>query len=233
MLNLEAKMEKDNMYPWVTRTRNYIGGECPHKCVYCYVNTLKQRFRHVKKRYTGEPFLITSELEKSEGQNNVIFVQDCGDLFAEAIPDEWIKQVLEHCRAYPSNMYLFQSKNPMRFFHFTGLLPQSCMLGTTMESDISYPNVSRAPSQAERALAMSMLKGFQTMISVEPVMDFNLHGFVKIIRDIHPKFVSIGADSKRCSLKEPDRAKLVRFIDSLREFTEVRTKKNLRRILDG
>ena len=224
-------MQKDNMYPWVTKTRNFIGGECPHQCVYCYVETLKQRFQHVKKRYTGLSVLLVSELCRSEGRGKMIFVQDCGDLFADTIPDEWIGQVLDHCRAYPGNTYLFQSKNPRRFFDFADRFPKSCMLGTTIESDILYPDVSNAPSQAERVLAMSNLRGFQTMVSVEPVMDFNLDAFIQIIRGIRPKFVSIGADSKRRNLKEPDREKLVTFMNALNQFTEVRAKENLKRVL--
>ena len=31
------KKTKGNMYPWVTHTHSHLGGECPHRCVYCYV----------------------------------------------------------------------------------------------------------------------------------------------------------------------------------------------------
>ncbi|KKK52692.1 hypothetical protein LCGC14_3102340 [marine sediment metagenome] len=41
------------------------------------------------------------------------------------------------------------------------------------------------------------------MISIEPITDFNLEFFIKIIKEIKPKFVSIGADSKGHNLPEP------------------------------
>ena len=51
--------------------------------------------------------------------------------------------------------------------------------------------------------------------------------FVQLIEYIHPKFVSIGADSKNSNLPEPKKEKIVRLIELLNKTTEVRTKKNL------
>jgi len=227
-------MKKDNMYSWITKTRNFIGGECPHRCIYCYVNTLKLRkLPEIQKRYTGELFLIDKELSKREGKGKTIFVQDCGDLFAEAVLTKWIVKVLEHCRDYPENQYLFQTKNPKRFNDFINKFPKGSILATTIESNENYPGLSGAPSQKERSKAMCELKCFPKMISVEPVLDFNLDSFVEMIRKINPKFVSIGADSKGNHLTEPDSAKLRVFINELKKFTEVRIKNNLKRLLNG
>jgi len=224
-------MSGNNMYPWVTKQRNFCGGECPHRCVYCYVNTLKKKFPAVRQRYSGPLGLIEKELEKSEGKGRMIFVQDCSDLFAKAMPCEWIERVLQHCRQYPGNTYLFQTKNPIRFFDFVRQFPEKSFLGTTIESDINYPGISKAPSVTLRAEAMAGLNGFDKMVSIEPVMDFDLELFVDMIRKINPLFVSIGADSKRHGLKEPSAEKLHGLINALREFTEVRIKDNLYRIL--
>lgn len=44
-----------------------------------------------------------------------IFVCSMADLFGEWVPDEWIIQVLEACRAAPWHRYLFLTKNPKRY----------------------------------------------------------------------------------------------------------------------
>jgi DNA repair photolyase len=226
-------MKQDNMYPWVTKRRNYIGGNCPHQCVYCYVNRMKKRFQHLRNRYSGASFMLEEEISKNEGKGHVIFVQDCGDLFAEAVPDELVERVLGHCRAYPYNTYLFQTKNPVRFIQYRDAFPKLCILGATIESDINHPNISKAIPNKHRIFVMGLniLKGFDKMVSVEPVMDFNHERFVEVLKQIEPLFVSIGADSKRYGLKEPDKEKLLTFIEALRGFTEVRLKNNLQRIL--
>ena len=54
---------------------------------------------------------------------------------------------------------------------------------------------------------------------------------VEMIRRINPRFVSIGADSKRHGLPEPDPEKIRKLISTLRKFTEVREKDNLKRLL--
>jgi DNA repair photolyase len=225
----EAYMNKNNMYTWTNRTRNFIGGECPHKCIYCYVRAF--RFPSLKEKYSGKPFLIEEELSKGEGKGRTIFVQSCGDLFAEAIPSAWIKSVLAHCKEY-ANTYLFQSKNPKRFFDFISMFPEDSILGTTLESDIWYPPVSKAPKTLERVSAMSEIKGFRKMVSIEPILDFDLDRFVKILETIRPTFISIGADSKHNDLPEPDTEKVRSLIQRLRRFTGIRPKGNLKRLLD-
>jgi hypothetical protein len=68
------------------------------------------------------------------------------------------------------------------------------------------------------------------MVSVEPIMDFDLDEFVILIRNCKPTFVSIGADSKGHHLSEPSYDKIRQLITRLGEFTEVREKSNLSRL---
>ena len=117
-----------NMYQFVTETRNFIGGRCPHKCHYCYVKDLK-RFPALKKKYSGKPRLIENEFNKSLGKNKFIFIGSCIDMFAEDIPEDWILRVLEYCRKF-DNKYLFQSKNPGRMTtEFIKYFPRKTVLG--------------------------------------------------------------------------------------------------------
>lgn len=225
---MELKSFKNNMYDWVTKKRNYIGGECPHQCSYCYVNAFK-KYPKTKERYTGNPFLIEKELEKNEGSGNIIFVQDCGDMFANIIASEWISKILEHCREF-DNTYLFQTKNPKRFFEFLSDFPKKTILGTTIETNRESP--SKAPETRARAYYMWLLSnGYEKMVSIEPIMDFDLENLIQWIKLIKPNFVSIGADSKKHNLPEPSKDKIEKLIEELNKITKVKIKSNLKRLL--
>ncbi len=216
---------KGNMYPWVSHTWNPIRGRCPHDCQYCYMKSVR--------RDIGELRLEEKCLNDNLGIRNTIFVGSSTDMWAREVPDEWILKVLEHCREYRNNTYLFQSKNPFRFSRFRGLFPSKVILGTTLETNRDY-DFSKAPQPRLRAEALKSWDGtgIKKMISIEPVMDFDLDKFITMIAMCEPIFVSIGADSKGHNLPEPPAWKVERLIEELRKFTEVKVKENLNRVLE-
>ena len=123
---------------------------------------------------------------------------------------------------------MFQSKNPWRFDDFT--LPSKVILGTTMETN--WVNAfSVAPPVLERHDAMKHYQ-VRKMVSIEPIMDFDLKQFVSMIHNINPSFVSVGADSKGHNLPEPSKEKTLELIKQLRVFTDVKVKENLKRIIN-
>ena len=65
-----------------------------------------------------------------------IFVCSMADLFAEAVPDEWIVRVFDACRADPWHRYMFLTKNPARYrrLDHAGALPHDSNFwyGTTI-----------------------------------------------------------------------------------------------------
>ena len=69
------------------------------------------------------------------------------------------------------------------------------------------------------------------MVSVEPILDFDLLTMVCWLKIIKPEFVSIGADSGNNHLPEPSGDKVKALIEGLKAFTEVKVKNNLNRIL--
>jgi hypothetical protein len=225
--NIGLNKPSGQMYKWAW-TWSPLGGECPHHCSYCYVTSdIAPRLKNFgNDKYYGKPRLIESELHcslKKPDDGKVIFVESCGDLFARDIPSQWIRKVIKHCEEYPENTYLFQSKNPLRFGEFC--FPKNSILGTTMESNKIY-NISQAPCVVSRYIAMKHYKD-RKMISLEPLMDFDLDVLVRWIREIKPEFVSIGADSKHHNLPEPDFIKIKELLKELEKFTEVRIKINL------
>ncbi|GAH83246.1 unnamed protein product, partial [marine sediment metagenome] len=132
------------------------------------------------------------------------------------------------------NKYIFQSKDPGRFSE-APYFPPKTILGTTLETnrDEGQEHCGFAPPPRVRGLGLSheRLDCFQKMVSIEPIMAFDLKIFVSWIQQIKPAFVSIGADSKGHKLPEPTAAELDNFVVALRDITEVKLKKNLARLL--
>jgi len=213
---MSLNKSKGSMYPWVSHTWNPIGGRCPHKCSYCYMASFP-----LGKLQLREGFL------RDNLSNKTIFVGSSVDMWADAVPDEWITTVLEYCFKFPETTFLFQSKNPIRFVDYN--FPPKTVLGTTLESNRQYQHTLFAPTPYNRATAMTAIVG-RKMVSIEPIMDFDITPFVSWIKSIAPEFVSIGADSKGHKLPEPSMEKVEALIAALKEFTEVRVKDNLKRL---
>ncbi len=228
---MSLNRQRGNMYDWITHTLTCLEGACSHGCSYCYVKAL-MRYPVLAKKYSGKPRLVENDMERPLGKNRVIFVCSTTDLFARNVPEELTKRVLRHCAKYPENEYLFQTKNPLRFHAHTFRFPEKTTLGVTLETNRVY-DVSKAPVPYEIYRCFHAMGEYRhkRMISIEPVMDFDLAVFLGWIRSIAPDFVSIGADSKRHGLVEPSSEKLVSLIRAMKTFTEVKVKKNLGRLL--
>ena len=227
---MPLKKSKGNMYPWVTHTHAHLGGECLHRCSYCYVDN--PRFGRPKK-FQGPLRLMHEELTVRYGTGRTIFVDQCNDLFAEDVPREWIERVLDHCAAWPTNTYVYQTKNPGRYLQFIPLMLPTCMLGCTIETNRDIPpSISQAPRPVGRFMDMkSLTSSRMTFITVEPVMDFDVEILSDWITQISPKFVNIGADSKGHNLPEPPAEKIMALIAKLNTAgIEIREKHNLGRI---
>lgn len=222
-LELEDRMGLNksvgNMYEWVTHTWNPIKG-CNFNCRYCYIKS--------RKNYSLDPRFSRREMKTNLGKDRFIFVGSMADMFGDWIPSELIKKVIRYCLLF-DNHYLFQSKNPRRFIEFLKIFPEKTILGTTIETNRKIGHISKAPSTYERAYAMSNIR-FDKEVTIEPILDFDVHDLVLMIKSINPKFVAIGADSKSHNLYEPSPQKIRELIDLIKPFTEVKIKRNLKRI---
>lgn len=221
---MPLNVSKGNMYSFVSHTWNTVKGQCEHDCDYCYMKVFK----------LGPQRFDKSELKTDLGHGNFIFVGSSNDLFAESVPGDWIKQTLEHCIDFPQNRYLFQSKNPKRFSDFMIYFPEKSIFGTTIETNREY-NVSKAPSPYDRAHEMDFLSknGYKVMITIEPIMKFDLEVLLFWINAIKPQWINIGSDSKGHHLPEPTKEEIAELIEKLRNRFTVVQKKNLRRLLGG
>jgi hypothetical protein len=194
--------------------------------VYCSTTDIGRRFRI--KKYTGPLHLIEKELRVNYGNSKTIFIEHCTDLFAKEVPNEFIDRIIHHCKEFPNNTYVFQSKNPSRFLEWS--FPKGRVLGTTIETNRNTPEISKAPRPRERAEAMIGITG-RKFITIEPVLDFDVDILAGWIAEIRPEFLNLGADSKGHGLPEPTVEKIQQLTDKLHEYgIELREKHNLARL---
>lgn len=224
------------MYSFVDKTWNPIKGECEHDCSYCFMKNMRRRFHQ-----NPNLRLAAKELKTDLGCALYVFVGSSTDVFASNVPSEWIEAVLNHVEeSNDNNTYQFQSKNPKRFLDFLNhdlfKKPNIVVFTTTVESDIDYPEVSKAPPMAERIGAMKVLsqKGFKTSITIEPIMKFSdAAAFAEQLASINPIQVNIGANTARgVSLPEPTKDEVEALIKELTiRGVSIHQKSNLARLL--
>ncbi len=210
------------MYEFVTHTWNPVRGKCQYNCSYCYVGKWKseQNPLHFDERY----------LQDDLGKGKFIFICSGCDLFYPEVPREWIQQIWEHTQKYPKNQYLWHTKNPWSLASL--IEPQKRDVAcVTIESNRSYPSISKAPFPIERIKWLKEWEG-PRMITIEPIMDFDIDIFSGMILSANPIQVNIGADSGRNNLPEPSAEKITELINHLEKYNlKVHQKKNLTRLL--
>jgi len=220
---------KGNMYPFITHTWNTVKGKCPHDCSYCYM----KRWGKQKPIRFDE-----SELKTDLGEGNFIFVGSSCDMWADSIPEDWVLNTIDHIEKYPYNTYLFQSKNPERMFKGRWMFKPTInfMFGTTIETNRYYKEMGKTPIPISRSKFLYFIgnKSFKTMITVEPIMDFDRQDLVDLIIICNPEWVNIGADSQNSGLPEPGADKIKALIETLKaEKIKVKIKDNLKRLMRG
>jgi DNA repair photolyase len=167
------------------------------------------------------------ELNTDLGNGNHIFVGSSCDLFAPDIEAEYINKTLCHCKKF-DNIYLFQTKNPRRlqFYDF----PKDTVLCVTIESNYNLDK-NYASSIDERVFWFSKFEG-RKMITIEPIMYFDLGELLNIIESINPFQINIGADSGNNNLREPKKEDILELIKCLRDMNfTVFLKDNLKRLI--
>jgi len=210
------------MFDEITNTWNPVIG-CLHNCTYCWARRLAEtKLSNIERYRDGfRPKLIDYELRKKFKKKSV-FVCDMADLFGDWVPPEWITKVIDAIKNSPSSHFLFLTKNPKRYQEFLSLYPENLVLGATIETNREY-QFSKAPSTTERYKYMADLPYSKKLVSIEPIMDFNLEVFAQWIKDIGPVLVHVGYDNYNNCLPEPSLSKTKQLIDKLNTCTRVKT----------
>jgi len=229
--NLRHK-KNGKMFNIVTATWNPISG-CLYNCSYCWARKFAlTRLSRVKRYSKGFlPSLNETEFKVKFSKGDIIFVSDMGDMFADSIPAEWIQQVLDHIRKFPEAYFLFMTKNPQRYLDLLQYIPDNAILGATIETTndeiMKTDKVSTAPLPSQRYESMKNLKWDNKIISIEPVIDFDLNVFIKWVEDIKPFLVYVGYDNYRHRLREPPIEKTTALMDAI-STNSIVIKKTLR-----
>lgn len=217
------RVAKGNMYKFITHTWNPIKGKCSHDCHYCYMKRWKLK----------DLRLDEGELRVDLGEYNDIFVGSSTDMFSADVPCSWVFRVLDRACEF-NNRYLFQSKNTIVMARYLHRFPPDSIFCTTIETNRAYESMGRAPSVDMRCNGLQVLSyaGKKTMVTIEPVLDFDVDKLVAIIESVRPIQVNIGADSMGCEMPEPPRDKLLALVRELdRRDIRVHRKPNLKRLM--
>ena len=223
---MSLNIRRGDMYKFIGYTWNPIKGKCLHDCSYCYMKTMPQ-YQHL--------ILAENEFKTDLGNGNRIFIGSTTDAFAENVPSEWIVRILDYCyqnhNAEKPNAYLLQSKNPKRFLEFINHpVMKRVVFCTTIETNRFYPEImNNAPKIEERVEAMEEIArlGRSTMVTAEPLMQFDREEMVAFIKRCSPKLVNIGRNScRRIVLPEPAQEEVRQLVTELESFTKVNVKEN-------
>ena len=224
---------KGNMFDWITHTWNPIAGRCSINCSYCSSNKLRSRYKILEDKYSGPMRLEEKELNTNLGKDKFIFVAAQNDLFASDVSKDDIIKVLDYCDKF-DNKYLFQTKNPERLLNFVShKVFKKAVIATTIESDIYHKKiVGNGNDPYDRMKAMFRLKeyGFETYITVEPIMKFT-DIFLTLLQTCNADQINIGADTGNNNLPEPSKGNIEWLISELELYTKVKIKDNLKRLL--
>lgn len=198
---------------------------CEFGCTYCipsFQRQLKRRRKSCEKCYTYEPHMHWERLAKAPPRTNdreFIFMCHTGD-FSFAQPQEQ-QAIADWMAKYFDRTFLLHSKDPGCFNDIK--FSDNVILGTTMETNRAYlaKEYSKAPSPYHRANRLQKIDHPRKEITIEPILDFDLDGFMRMIRSVNPEFVYIGYDTKNCKLKEPSLLMTKKLIKALKVAYEI------------
>lgn len=218
---------KTNMYVHSVKQWNPFVG-CRHDCKYCVSSFQAQLKRWAKKGCLKCYNFVPHEHDERLDQNlpntkyaQFIFTCSSGDIaFCRT---EYLKRIVDRIRSERDKTFLIQSKNPRTFDRVQ--FPDNVILGITLETnrDDLCGDISKAPMCSQRYRDFLEVKHPVKMVTIEPVLDFNLDVMVAWIENINPCMVWLGYDSRRNCLQEPelDKVKQLYWELGVRGFTVV------------
>lgn len=207
--------KQGNMYRLSVEQWNpWVG--CKHDCSYCrpsFQAQLKRRKNQCQDCYDfvphGHPTRLESHRFPRTGFMQFIFTCSSGDV--AFCPKSYLQRIVEVIRQHRDRTFLLQTKCPAALARVE--FPSNVVLGVTLETnrDALAQAVSKAPPPSARVRALADHPHATKMVTVEPVMDFDLDVMTEWIEQIAPSMVWLGYDSKNSGLTEPDLAKVMQL----------------------
>lgn len=195
-----------------TKTWNPFKG-CEFDCTYCkpsFQAQAKRQKQNCLDCYHYRPHYHPERLQKRPSAK-VVFV--CGNADISFCEPSFTREIIASIKAHNSQKeYYFQSKQPEYFSQFLTEFPSNVTLVTTLETnrDAGYREISKAPVPSVRYEQFKALDWPNKVVTVEPVMDFDLKVFKTWLISLKPLYVWIGYNSrpKQVKLPEPDMLKV-------------------------
>ncbi|MDD5453934.1 MAG: hypothetical protein PHW62_00340 [Candidatus Ratteibacteria bacterium] len=219
------------------RENNGITEGCNFKCKYCAFEALQKRFGVTEEDRAYTPHTHIERVNKKPkftSGDQFITIGLNGDIsFAS---DEVIRLIIGYCVQWSDRTFLLQSKNPARFIETDEIgtpkfyFPSNVILACTLETNYSlipsasvkgeyipYNTISKAPDPALRAEAMVKIRDNRKIVTIEPILLFNLDVMLRWIKEISPEFIYIGYNSNiKLKLPEPSLSETTELIKSLK-----------------
>ena len=215
-ISVVKKLARKNMYSLSVKQWNpFIG--CNFSCIYCTTSFQAQIKRHSNainpntgkkncpkcSKWTphAHPERLNEYLPKTK-KGEFIFVCSNGDI--SFCPTPYLKQILKRIEEKPDRTFLLQSKNPITFNRIKSI-PPNLILGTTIETnrDALASKVSKAPIVSKRFEDFLKVKHHKKMITIEPVLEFDINTMLEWCKKVKPVMIWMGYDSKKRLDGEP------------------------------
>lgn len=225
---VETIQTQKNMYSDSVKQWNCIVG-CKFNCKYCqrsFQAQMKRQKWNCLDCYDFTPHFhadrLAEPLPRTHG-DEFIWACSSGDIYFAEQP--WMQALLACITDMPERQFFVQTKEPWVYTKYDW--PANVMRGITLETnrDDGYRNISQAPEPSQRFVTASIhVEDTIDVVTIEPVMKFDLEIFASWIWDLHPQRVYIGYDTKRTQLPEPSLAEVQALIAKLSKFTVVKPK---------
>ena len=227
---------KNRMYDDV-KTWNPFKG-CLFDCVYCrpsFQLQAKRQKHNCVDCYNYTPHEHLDRLNKIPSADTIFVCGNSDISFCELeYTHKIIESIKKHNQRRPDKTYYFQSKRPEYFKPFLSELPGNAIILTTLETnrDDGYRQISKAPAPSVRYKQLKALDYPRKVVTIEPVLDFDLEIFVDWINALKPEYVWLGYNSrpKQVTMSEPNKEKLTAFILELNALDIQVKEKDLRGI---
>jgi len=204
--------KKSNMYKLSVSQWNPYAG-CKHECIYCQSSFQRQLKRWAKKKCCGcyefTPHAHFERLDQNLPKTKYMqFIFTCSSGDIAFCSTEYLEEIITRIRDKTNRTFLIQSKDPSTFDRV--VFPKNVILGTTLETnrDELAEVISKAPKPSQRYEDFLDVRHDLKMVTIEPVMDFDMNIMVDWIENINPCMVWLGYDSGKNRLPEPELAKV-------------------------
>ena len=202
--NMKKNMYVDSVKQW----NPFVG--CRFDCLYCKTSFQRQAKRQKQNCitcYRYEPHEHPERLSVSLPKTrNGEFIFTCANSDISFCPTEFLERIVARIAREKEKTFLIQSKNPKTFGRV--VFPPNVILGITIETnrDALYQSagMSKAPPPSQRFADFLKIQNARKMVTIEPVLQFDLEVMVNWIKQLTPVKVWIGYDSKNNNLPEPE-----------------------------